>query len=73
MARSPEQFKRLSRLDRERLRAALTTADRLTGATAARATRRRRSLRLMQTILHHNAPDLVTMVELTTHVLESAG
>jgi hypothetical protein len=39
MARSPEQFKRLSRLDRERLRAALTTADRLTGATAARATR----------------------------------
>jgi len=27
----------------------------------------------MQTILHRNAPDLVTMAELTTHVLESAG
>jgi len=27
----------------------------------------------MQTILHHNALDLVTMVELSAAILESAG
>jgi hypothetical protein len=35
--------------------------------------RRARSLRCIQTILHHNALDLVTMAELVVHVLTAAG
>jgi uncharacterized protein YprB with RNaseH-like and TPR domain len=35
------------------------------------AVRRARSLRRLQTILHHNALDLVTMAELVTHLLSS--
>jgi len=38
---------------------------------AGDAVRRARSLRRLQTILHHNALDLVTMAELVTHLLSS--
>jgi len=33
----------------------------------------RRSLRTIQSILHHNALDLVTMAELSAHILEASA
>jgi hypothetical protein len=36
------------------------------------AVRLRRSLRTIQSILHHNAPDLLTMAELSAHILEAS-